>query len=91
MNYTTQTDAAKKGIITPEMEIVAKKENITAEELRERVARGSVAIPANKMHKAISPEGVGEGLKTKINVISEFQKTVRITVLNGKRLRWLLI
>ena len=34
-------------------------ENITAEELRERVARGSVAIPANKMHKAISPEGVG--------------------------------
>ena len=39
-----------------------------AEELRERVARGSVAIPANKMHKAISPEGVGEGLKTKINV-----------------------
>ena len=55
MNYTTQMDAAKKGIITPEMEIVAKKENITAEELRERVARGSVAIPANKMHKAISP------------------------------------
>lgn len=48
MNYTTQMDAAKKGIITPEMEIVAKKENITAEELRERVARGSVAIPANK-------------------------------------------
>ena len=91
MNYTTQMDAAKKGIITPEMEIVAKKENITAEELRERVARGSVAIPANKMHKAISPEGVGEGLKTKINVISEFQRTVRITVLNGKRLRWLLI
>ena len=36
MNYTTQMDAAKKGIITPEMEIVAKKENITAEELRER-------------------------------------------------------
>ena len=31
MNYTTQMDAAKKGIITPEMEIVAKKENITAE------------------------------------------------------------
>ena len=36
MNYTTQMDAAKKGIITPEMEIVAKKENINAEELRER-------------------------------------------------------
>lgn len=68
MNYTTQMDAAKRGIITPQMEIVASKENISVEVLRERVARGSVAIPCNKMHKAISPEGVGEGLKTKINV-----------------------
>lgn len=84
MNYTTQMDAAKKGIITPEMEIVAKKENITAEELRERVARGSVAIPANKMHKAISPEGVGEGLKTKINVNLGISKDCTVTVLREK-------
>lgn len=48
MNYTTQMDAAKKGIITPEMEIVAKKENITAEELRERVAKRQCCNPANK-------------------------------------------
>ena len=68
MEYTTQMDAAKKGIITPEMEIVAKKEGISAEVLRERVARGSVAIPCNKLHKSISPEGIGEGLHTKINV-----------------------
>ena len=66
MEYTTQMDAAKKGIITPEMETVAKKENIAAEILRERVARGSVAIPCNKLHKAISPEAVGEGMRTKI-------------------------
>jgi phosphomethylpyrimidine synthase len=68
MEYTTQMDAAKKGIITPQMETVAKKENIDVQLLRERIARGTVVIPANKMHKALNPEGVGEGLKTKINV-----------------------
>ena len=68
MNYTTQMDAAKKGIITREMEIVAEKEHISPEELRALVAKGSVAIPANKNHKSLSPEGVGERMRTKINV-----------------------
>jgi phosphomethylpyrimidine synthase len=68
MNYTTQMDAAKKGIITNEMKIVAKKEQKSEEEIRELVAKGRVAIPANKNHKTLSPEGVGEGLRTKINV-----------------------
>lgn len=68
MNYTTQMDAAKKGIITNEMKIVAEKENMDADALRKLVAEGRVAIPANKNHKKLSPEGVGEGLRTKINV-----------------------
>ncbi|MEL7649395.1 MAG: phosphomethylpyrimidine synthase ThiC [Sedimentibacter sp.] len=68
MNYKTQMEAAKKGIITPEMEVVASKENINAEKLRELVAKGRVAIPANINHRSLSPEGIGEGLKTKINV-----------------------
>ncbi len=68
MNYTTQMDAAKKGIITKEMEAVAGKENLTPEEVRTLVAKGSVAIPANKLHSSLSPEGVGEKMKTKINV-----------------------
>lgn len=68
MTYTTQMDAAKKGIITKEMQIVAKKENMDADVLRERIARGTVVIPANKNHISLDPEGVGEGLKTKINV-----------------------
>lgn len=68
MNYTTQMDAAKKGIITREMDIVAKKEGMEVEKLKVLVAEGKVAIPANKNHKALSPEGVGEGLRTKINV-----------------------
>ena len=67
-NYKTQMEAAKKGIITPEMEIVAKKEYIDAEKLRESVAKGEVCIPCNINHKSISPEGIGMGLRTKINV-----------------------
>ena len=66
--YTTQMDAAKKGIITREMEIVAKKESKNPEEIRSLVAEGKVAIPANINHKSLSPEGVGQGLRTKINV-----------------------
>lgn len=66
--YYTQMEAAKKGIITPEMEIVAKKEYIEPEALRELVAKGEVAIPCNVSHKAISPEGIGTKMRTKINV-----------------------
>ena len=66
--YHTQMEAAKMGIVTPEMEIVAKKEYITPEELRELVAKGEVAIPCNGNHKSISPEGIGTRMRTKINV-----------------------
>jgi phosphomethylpyrimidine synthase len=68
MSYTTQMDAAKKGIITKEMEIVSKKEGLEVETLRELIAEGKIVIPANKNHKLLSPEGVGQGLRTKINV-----------------------
>ncbi len=68
MNYTTQMDAAKKGIITKEMTIVADKERMDVEVLRNLIAEGKVAIPANRNHKNLDPEGIGEGLRTKINV-----------------------
>lgn len=68
MNYTTQMDAAKKGIITEHMKVVAQKEGVPTEYILEKVAQGKIAIPANKNHKSLSAEGVGEGLKTKINV-----------------------
>ena len=67
-NYTTQMNAAKQGIITPEMKAVAKKEYRTEEEIRALVAEGKVAICANKLHKCIDPNGVGSMLRTKINV-----------------------
>lgn len=67
-NYTTQMDAARKGIVTKEMEIVAKKEHMTTDALRKLVGEGKVAICANKNHKCLDPEGVGSMLRTKINV-----------------------
>ncbi|SCW79797.1 hydroxymethylpyrimidine synthase [Lachnospiraceae bacterium C10] len=66
--YATQMDAARRGIITPQMEIVAKKENLPVEKIRALVAEGKVAIPANKLHKCLDPNGIGSALKTKINV-----------------------
>lgn len=66
--YTTQMDAARKGIITDEMKAVAKYENFDVNELMGLVAKGQVAIPANKNHKCLTPYGIGKALKTKINV-----------------------
>ena len=68
MLFRSQMDAARRGIVTKELEIVAKKERMTVEELMPLVAEGKVAICANKHHTCIDPEGVGSMLRTKINV-----------------------
>ncbi|HSO20023.1 MAG TPA: phosphomethylpyrimidine synthase ThiC, partial [Desulfosarcina sp.] len=68
MNYTTQMNAARKGLVTPQMEAVARKEQMAPEALRELIAAGRVIIPSNKNHRCLDPEGVGQGLRTKINV-----------------------
>lgn len=67
-NYKTQMEAARNGIITKELEIVAKKEGMEVETLRKYVEKGRVVICANKNHKSLDPEGIGSMLKTKINV-----------------------
>lgn len=66
-NYATQMEAARKGIITPEMKIVAEKERRTPQELLPLMAAGKMVIPANIHHKNLSPNGVGSMLRTKIN------------------------
>lgn len=68
MDYTTQMDAARKGITTTEMETVAAKEKMDLEKLKKLISLGKVVIPANKNHKNLISEGIGEGLRTKINV-----------------------
>ena len=66
--YTTQMDAAKKGIITPQMEQVLAQESISQVELMDKMAKGMIAVPANRNHLCIKAAGVGQGLSTKINV-----------------------
>ena len=61
-------EAARKGILTPEMELVAKKEDRSIEFIRENVACGKIVIPANPGHKGLDPNGIGSMLRTKINV-----------------------
>ncbi len=66
--YTTQIDAARKGIITPQMKDVLASESISETELLQRLATGEIAIPANKNHTSLRGIGIGTGLTTKVNV-----------------------
>lgn len=68
MEYTTQMNAARKGIFTPQMAHVAEYEHMGKEELMDLVAKGQVVIPANKNHTCLKSYGIGTKLKTKINV-----------------------
>ena len=72
-NQITQIDYARAGIVTEQMRAVAAKEGICVENVREAVAAGRIAIPANIHHASLSPEGVGScldgvPLRTKVNV-----------------------
>ena len=69
-NLVTQMDYARAGQITPQMKEVAEREHRDPEYIRERVADGRIAIPANIVHikKGMRAFGVGEGLSTKVNV-----------------------
>ncbi|ASS37627.1 phosphomethylpyrimidine synthase ThiC [Mogibacterium pumilum] len=66
--YSTQIEAARMEIVTPELEIVAAKENRSVDELLPLLAEGRMVIPANIHHTSIDPNGVGGMLKTKVNV-----------------------
>ncbi len=66
---TTQIEQARAGVVTPEMEYVARRENLSAETIRDEVARGRMVIPANKvhLHGRLEPMCIGVAAKTKIN------------------------
>ncbi len=68
MSYATQMEAARAGVVTPQMQAVAQKEGRDPAFIRDLVARGRVAIPANVHHAALDPNGIGFELRTKINV-----------------------
>lgn len=63
----TQMFYAKQKIITKQMEVVAKNEQIDVEILRNEIAKGRAIIPANINHKNLIPMGIGRSLKCKVN------------------------
>jgi len=65
----TQIEAARRGDITPEMEYVARREELPPELIRDEVAAGRMVIPANKVHltKKLEPMGIGIAARCKIN------------------------
>src|SRR5436190_8353385 len=69
ISMSTQLQAARSGQITPEMEFVAQREDLSPELVREEVAAGRMVIPANKVHLALrlEPMGIGIAARCKIN------------------------
>ena len=63
----TQMDSARKKELTPEMQAILKKEDISAEELMNKVAEGKIVILKNINHENVIPTAVGEGLLIKTN------------------------
>jgi phosphomethylpyrimidine synthase len=63
----TQMYYARKGIVTGEMEYVAKREKLNPELVRSEIARGRMIIPANINHSSLEPMCIGIASKCKIN------------------------
>src|SRR5438552_1232244 len=65
----TQLEAARKGILTDEMQFVARREALAPELIRDEVARGRMVVPANTVHltKKLEPMAIGVASLCKIN------------------------
>ncbi len=63
----TQRGFARAGVITPEMEYIALREGLEPEFVRDEVARGRAAIPANHNHPEAEPMAIGRNFKVKVN------------------------
>ncbi len=67
-SYRTQREAARRGILTQEMQKAADKEGVSAQSILQGIAQGTTALPANRRHTSLDPWAIGPGLSTKINV-----------------------
>jgi len=66
----TLVELAKKGIVTKEMEFVAKYEKRDVDYIVQGLIEGTIVIPANVYHREkenFQPRGIGKGLITKVN------------------------
>ena len=67
-NYATQMDAAKRGIVTPEIETVAKRRTVRSSSSWNESQRVRLRFRRTSIHKSLSAEAVGDGTRVKINV-----------------------
>ena len=67
-SWTTQMDAARRGIVTRQMFEAAEREGLAPDIIRDRIAAGTVCLPANRNHTSLSGCAIGQGLTTKVNV-----------------------
>ena len=63
----SQMHLARLGVVTEEIEYVAKREKLDPEQVRSEVARGRAIIPANIHHRNLEPMGIGIAFRCKIN------------------------
>ncbi|MDO8784576.1 MAG: phosphomethylpyrimidine synthase ThiC [Syntrophales bacterium] len=63
----TQIEAARRGVVSCEMEICAEREGVSPEFIRRGVEEGVIVVVRNKKHTSISPLAIGRGLRTKTN------------------------
>lgn len=63
----TQVSLAKRGIVSSQMQAVAKQEGVPVERILEGVSKGETVIPANKNRNLKSPRAIGKGLFVKVN------------------------
>jgi phosphomethylpyrimidine synthase len=63
----TQLDAARAGVVTPEMQYCAAREGVSPETVRTEVAAGRAVIPANRCHPELEPMIIGKAFAVKIN------------------------
>lgn len=75
----TQIELAREGVISEQMRTVALDENIDAEIIRQRVAKGQIVIPNNPFRNAQKVVGIGRGLRTKVNASIGTSRTSAIS------------
>src|SRR5580704_13430107 len=63
----SQMHFARQGVLTEEMQFVAKREKLQPELIRDEVARGRMIIPSNVNHRNLEPMAIGITSKCKIN------------------------
>ncbi|MGH9376494.1 MAG: phosphomethylpyrimidine synthase ThiC [Terriglobia bacterium] len=63
----TQMHYARQGLVTEEMEYIARREKVSPETIRSEVARGRMIIPANIRHTELEPMAIGVASRCKIN------------------------